>query len=324
VDATATSVGLAVLRSGGNAVDAAVAAAATLGVTEPFSSGIGGGGFLVFYNARTGKVSTIDGREAAPTSMGETAFVNPDTGLPYAFQEARVSGLSVGVPGTVATWDRALRQWGTRSLLASLLPAAIVARRGFTVDQTFRTQIADNAAAFAQFSSTSALYLPGGAPPAVGSTFRNPDLARTYERIALGGVNAFYRGPIARDIVTTVEHPPVVAAPPVAWPFPIRPGDMSTADLAGVLGANPAAHPRDLPGPGRLRHGDALQRRLDRRRGAQHHRERAPHRPYGDPAHLSRGERARLRRPQPLRRRQHAAGAARRTAQRRLRRRAGL
>jgi gamma-glutamyltranspeptidase/glutathione hydrolase len=136
VDATATQVGLDVLRTGGNAVDAAIAAAATLGVTKPFSSGIGGGGFLVFYDARTGKVSAIDGREAAPTSMGETAFVNPDTAQPYAFQEARVSGLSVGVPGTVATWQSALRQWGTRSLLASLLPAAIVARRGFSVDQT--------------------------------------------------------------------------------------------------------------------------------------------------------------------------------------------
>ena len=239
VDATATSVGLAVLRSGGNAIDAAVAAAATLGVTEPFSAGIGGGGFLVFYDARTGKVSTIDGREAAPASMGQTAFVNPETGLPYQFQEARVSGLSVGVPGTVATWESALRQWGTRSLLASLLPAAIVARRGFTVDQTFRTQIADNASAFAQFSSTSALYLPGGQPPAVGSTFRNPDLARTYERIAVGGANAFYRGPVARDIVTTVEHPPVAGSPPVAWPFPIRPGDMTEADLAAYAVRTP-------------------------------------------------------------------------------------
>jgi gamma-glutamyltranspeptidase/glutathione hydrolase len=240
VDATATRVGLDVLRSGGNAVDAAIAAAATLGVTEPFSSGIGGGGFLVFYNARTGKVSTIDGREAAPASMGETAFVNPDTGLPYAFQEARVSGISVGVPGTVATWQSALRQWGTRSLLASLLPAAIVARRGFPVDQTFRTQITDNAAAFSQFSSTSALYLPGGEPPAVGSTFRNPDLARTYERIALGGVNSFYRGPIARDIAATVAHPPTVPAPPVAWPFPVRPGGLTEADLAAYSVRTPA------------------------------------------------------------------------------------
>src|SRR3954468_23041143 len=85
VDPTATRVGLDVLRHGGNAVDAAVAAAATLGVTEPFSAGIGGGGFFVYYNARDHRVYTLDGREAAPASMGENAFVNPATGLPYDF-----------------------------------------------------------------------------------------------------------------------------------------------------------------------------------------------------------------------------------------------
>ncbi|HEY6597544.1 MAG TPA: gamma-glutamyltransferase, partial [Asanoa sp.] len=103
VDATATAVGLDVLRQGGNAVDAAVAAAATLGVTEPFSSGIGGGGFFVYYDAHTELVHTIDGREAAPASMGQNAFVDPVTG-PYQFQEARVSGISAGVPGTPLTW----------------------------------------------------------------------------------------------------------------------------------------------------------------------------------------------------------------------------
>ncbi|MCW2641211.1 MAG: putative gamma-glutamyltranspeptidase, partial [Dactylosporangium sp.] len=92
VDATATSVGLDVLRRGGNAVDAAVAAAATLGVTEPFSAGIGGGGFLVYYDAAKRAVYTIDGREAAPMTMGENAFVNPATGKAYGFDEARVSG----------------------------------------------------------------------------------------------------------------------------------------------------------------------------------------------------------------------------------------
>ena len=204
VDPTATQVGLDVLRHGGNAVDAAVAVAATLGVTEPFSAGIGGGGFFVFYNARTGRVSTIDGREAAPASMGETAFINPATGQPYAFQEARVSGISVGVPGTFATWQEALHRWGTRSLSSSLRPAIDVADRGFTVDATFRTQINDNAAAFGQFSSTSALYLPEGAPPAVGSTFRNRDLAKTYRLLSKQGMGAFYRGELAADIVRTV------------------------------------------------------------------------------------------------------------------------
>src|SRR3954453_1098037 len=100
-----------------------VAAAATLGVTEPFSVGIGGGGFLVYYNARTKTVHTIDGREAAPATMGQNAFVNPATGVPFAFQEARISGISVGVPGTPRTWQTALRKWGTISLRDALRPA---------------------------------------------------------------------------------------------------------------------------------------------------------------------------------------------------------
>jgi gamma-glutamyltranspeptidase/glutathione hydrolase len=232
VDLDATRVGLEVLRTGGNAVDAAIAAAATLGVTEPFSAGIGGGGFLVYYSAKDRKVYTIDGREAAPMSMGETAFVDPATGLPYAFQEARVSGIAAGVPGTLATWEKALRKWGTTDLADALRPAAKVADRGFVVDTTFRTQISDNAAAFGQFSSTSALFLPGGLPPEAGSVFRNPDLADTYREIARHGPGAFYRGAIARDIVDTVQHPPVADVPIGAWAYPIRPGTMALSDLS--------------------------------------------------------------------------------------------
>ena len=233
VDLDATRVAIDVLRHDGNAVDAAVAAAATLGVTEPFSSGLGGGGFLVFYNARTKTVHTIDGREAAPAKMKADSFVNPATGLPYAFQEARVSGISVGVPGTPQTWQTALRKWGTISLRDALRPAIQVADRGFVVDQTFRQQISDNLAAFSQFSSSSALYLPAGAPPAVGSTFRNPDLARTYRLLSRQGMAAFYGGELAADIVRTVQQPPVVAEPPGTWAFPIRPGELEASDLAG-------------------------------------------------------------------------------------------
>jgi gamma-glutamyltranspeptidase / glutathione hydrolase len=221
-----------VLRHGGNAVDAAVAAAATLGVTEPFSTGIGGGGFFVYYDARTRTVHTIDGREAAPVSMQEDAFVNPATGQPYAFQEARISGISVGVPGTPQTWETALRKWGTISLREALRPAIKVAEKGFVVDATFRQQVADNLAQFSQFTSTSALYLPNGAPPAVGSTLRNPDLARTYRLLSKQGMDAFYHGALADDIVRTVQHPPVAADPPIKWTFPIRAGEMTAADLA--------------------------------------------------------------------------------------------
>ncbi|GIF76397.1 gamma-glutamyltransferase [Asanoa siamensis] len=230
VDPTATAVGLDVLRRGGNAVDAAVAAAATLGVTEPFSAGIGGGGFFVYYDAKTRRVHTIDGRESAPRAMGEDAFLKPD-GTAMAFQEARVSGISAGVPGTLLTWKEALRKWGSRSLPAALAPAADVAQRGFTVDSTFRQQIADNQAQFAQFGSTRELYLPGGQPPTVGSRFRNPDLADTYREISRHGTDVFYEGRIARDIVQTVQHPPVAADPAMPWGFEIRPGEMTLADL---------------------------------------------------------------------------------------------
>ncbi len=230
VDPTATAVGLEVLRRGGNAVDAAVAAAATLGVTEPFSAGIGGGGFFVHYDARTGRVQTIDGREAAPAAATASLFVNPDTQLPYGFAEARVSGLSVGVPGTLQTWRAALAKWGTRPLSSLLRPAAEVAERGFEVDATFQSQVAANAAAFAQFPATAELFLPGGAPPAVGTTLRNPDLADTYRLIARRGIDVFYRGAVAADIVDTVRRPPAVPTP--AWAYPIRPGTLTVADLA--------------------------------------------------------------------------------------------
>jgi gamma-glutamyltranspeptidase/glutathione hydrolase len=240
VDPTATAVGLAVLRRGGNAVDAAVAAAATLGVTEPFSAGIGGGGFFVYYDARRHRVQTIDGRETAPAAMRQDTFINPETGQPYVFAEARVSGLSVGVPGTLATWQSAVHRWGTRTLGDLLRPAGTVADRGFTVDATFASQARDNAAAFGRFPATSALYLPGGIPPTVGSVLRNPDLADTYRLIARSGTDAFYAGPIAADIVATVRRPPVAETPIGSWPYPIRPGAMTAADLAGYRVRHPA------------------------------------------------------------------------------------
>lgn len=226
VDADATRVGLEVLRRGGNAVDAAVAAAATLGVTEPFSSGIGGGGFFVLYDASTGKVRTIDGRETAPRAMQADAFTEDGVALPFA--EAVTSGLSAGVPGTPATWETALRRWGTLDLRTALRGATQVARRGFVVDRTFADQVAQNATRFAAFPSTSALYLPGGAPPAVGSTLRNRDLAATYDLLARHGARALYSGPLARDIVRTVQRPPVAPGSTLV----VRPGLLELRDLA--------------------------------------------------------------------------------------------
>ncbi|GIF03613.1 gamma-glutamyltransferase [Actinoplanes siamensis] len=248
VDATATAAGLEVLRRGGNAVDAAVAAAATLGVTEPFASGIGGGGFFVYYDARKRQVFTIDGREAGPATMTPDYFVNPGTGQPYGFDEARVSGLSVGVPGTLATWEAASRQWGTRSLGRALTDAAEVADRGYAVDAEFRRQVTENAAAFGQFDATRALYLPGGAPPAVGTTIRNPDLAATYREIARKGTAVFYRGAVGADLLRTVRRPPVSASPSSPWAYPIRPGVLTASDLAGYQVRHPAPTRSDYKG----------------------------------------------------------------------------
>ncbi len=248
VDPTATAVGIDVLRRGGNAVDAAVAAAATLGVTEPFSAGIGGGGFFVYYDARSRKVHTIDGRESGPASMTRDWFIDPADGKPYDFAEARVSGLSVGTPGTVATWESAARKWGTRSLGSLLQPAARVADQGFTVDATFQSQVAANAAVFGQFESTSDVYLPGGAPPAVGSTHRNPDLADTYRLIARRGTGVFYDGAIARDIVRTVQDPPVAENPIGEWAYPIRGADMRLSDLRNYRLRHPAPTKSDYRG----------------------------------------------------------------------------
>ncbi|WP_404867861.1 gamma-glutamyltransferase [Kitasatospora griseola] len=226
VDADATAAGLEVLRRGGNAVDAAVATAAALGVTEPYSAGIGGGGYFVYYDARTGKVTTLDGRETASRTADSSLFL--ENGQPLAFNDAVTSGLSVGVPGTAATWEQALRRWGSRDLAEVLKPAERIADRGFTVDQTFQDQTALNQARFQDFPASRALFLPNGKLPVVGSTLRNPDLAATYRELGRTDTAALYRGPIGADIVRTLQHPPVDPASGRN----ARPGKVDAADLA--------------------------------------------------------------------------------------------
>jgi gamma-glutamyltranspeptidase/glutathione hydrolase len=229
VDPYASKVGLDVLKRGGNAADAAVAMASTLGVTEPYSAGIGGGGYFVYYNAKSGKVRTLDGRETAPRRMPHDAFIDPETGEPYRFTpELVTSGVSVGTPGTPATWDTALHRWGRWSLKKALKPSIDLARDGFVVDDTFRQQTLDNKDRFNAFTSTRKLYLPGGDAPAVGSRFRNPDLARTLARIGRKGTKAaFYRGTLAREIARAVHHPPKTSD----TTLPVPPGYLSPTDL---------------------------------------------------------------------------------------------
>ena len=229
VDPRASRIGIAVLRAGGTAVDAAVATAAALGVTEPYSAGIGGGGYLVYYDAATGRVHTLDGRETAPAGITDDAFIDPDTGDPYPFfPDLVTSGVSVGVPGTLATWKSALDRWGNTSLSSALAPAERLARRGFPVDHTFHLQTTENADRFSAFPSTSRLYLPGGDPRPVGSIQRNPDLAATYQLIRDRGIGVLYRGALAGEIAQTVQHPPARAS----TDLPVPPGSMTRQDLA--------------------------------------------------------------------------------------------
>lgn len=226
VDADASAAGIDVLKHGGNAVDAAVATAAALGVTEPYSAGVGGGGYFVYYDAKTRTVHTVDGRETAPLSADSDLFT--ENGKPLAFSDAVSSGLSVGTPGTPATWQTALDRWGSEKLRTVLRPAERIARDGFTVDDTFRSQTASNETRFRYFPDTARLFLPNGRLPEVGSTLKNPELARTYEQLGREGVDAIYRGDIGDDIVKTVEHPPV--DPASGWNA--RPGKLAEKDLA--------------------------------------------------------------------------------------------
>nr|WP_315212218.1 gamma-glutamyltransferase [uncultured Duganella sp.] len=220
----ASKAALAILDQGGNAIDAAVAAAATLGVTDPFSCGIGGGGFMVIYLAKDKRVITIDHRETAPAGFTPTVF--QENGAPMKFETVRDSGMSVGVPGTVRGWHEALDRYGSMSFKQVLAPAIAVATNGFTISENFSRMAGENKAKFGMFPATAALYLKNGEAIAAGGTLRNPDLARAYRELAAGGVKAFYSGNMARAVVDAVNRP--ASAPGVR----VRGGNMTLADLA--------------------------------------------------------------------------------------------
>jgi len=220
----ASAAALAILNQGGNAVDAAVAAAATLGVTDPFSCGIGGGGFMVVYLAKDKRVITIDHRETAPASFSPAVF--QDNGKPIDFDTAVASGASVGVPGTVRGWHEALERYGTMSFKQVLAPAIQVATTGFHVNATLHGLMVENEKKFGMFSTTSQLYLKNGKALPTGTIVKNPDLARAYRELAAKGYKTFYEGPLARAVVAAVNRPPVTAG------IQVRPGMMSLADLA--------------------------------------------------------------------------------------------
>jgi gamma-glutamyltranspeptidase/glutathione hydrolase len=225
VETLATRAAIDTLKEGGNAIDAAVTAAGVLGVTEPFSCGIGGGGFMVIRTA-DGRVVTIDGRERASAAMTPTSFW--ENGLPLPFNDARFSGMSVGVPGTIATWEDALEEYGTISLAEALRAGIRVAHDGYVIDQTWFDQANSVRDWFDDVPASAKLFLdPDGTVKDVGTVFTNPELAATYGRIAHLGPKGFYRGAVADAIVHTVRQPPISPTANHVW----RPGLMTMQDL---------------------------------------------------------------------------------------------
>jgi gamma-glutamyltranspeptidase/glutathione hydrolase len=220
----ATAAAIRVLKQGGNAVDGAVAAAAALGVTEPFVAGPGGGGFFVYYRARDHKIFTIDGREKAPAGATPDMFL--ENGKPMDFETAVESGKSVGVPGNVATWGVALRRFGSRGLGSLLRPAERIAQRGFPLDEALVNAIDQNKRKLAHFPAAARLFLPGGQVPPRGYVLRNPDLARTYRQMGRHGWRWFYTSAIADQLASQVQHPETSPGTP-----PVQGGTMTAQDM---------------------------------------------------------------------------------------------
>jgi gamma-glutamyltranspeptidase/glutathione hydrolase len=192
-DDFATNVGVKVLQAGGNAVDAAVATAFALAVTHPAAGNLGGGGFAVVRGA-DGQVAALDFRETAPASA------TPDM-YKAAPEDAVLGARAAGVPGSVAGLHALHKKYGKKPWKDVVAPAIALARDGFVVDGPFARGIAAEAKAFASFPASAALFLPDGAPPKVGSTWKNPDLAAVLTRIAARGPKGFYEGETAKLVV---------------------------------------------------------------------------------------------------------------------------
>ena len=214
----ATDAGYHVLKAGGSAIDAAVAAQMVLTLVEPQSSGIGGGAFMLVHDAKRNKLFAYDGRETAPAAAKPERFLDSD-GKPLAFYTAVVGGKSVGVPGTVALIAEAHKRHGRLPWKKLFEPAIDLAEYGFPVSERLNVMVATEER-ISQPRAREYFYDFLGNPIPVGRLLKNPAYAATLRKIAAGGPRAFYEGEIARDIVATVTA------------GRRNPGDITLADLA--------------------------------------------------------------------------------------------
>jgi len=213
----AVGAGHAMLARGGSAVDAAIAAQLVLGLVEPQSSGIGGGGFMLVHDAASRKLVAYDGRETAPAAAKPDRFLDHD-GKPLRFIDAVVGGRSVGVPGTMALLAAAHRSHGRLRWADLFAPAIALAEQGFPVSPRLASAIAGIEGPVGNDRARQYFSRAGGGPLQAGDTLRNPGYARTLRTLATQGAESFYRGDIALDVVSTANA---------------NAGDLTLDDLAG-------------------------------------------------------------------------------------------
>jgi gamma-glutamyltranspeptidase/glutathione hydrolase len=201
----AAQAGRDVIAKGGNAIDAMVAVQTVLGLVEPQSSGLGGGAFLVYYDAASKRLTTFDGREKAPMAATPKLFLD-DQGQPLKFMAAVVGGRSVGTPGTVRLMEEVQKRYGKADWASLFKPAQTLARDGFEVSPRLASLIAAAGDSLKKYDGPRSYFFDqSGAPLKAGTVLKNPDYAQTLSVIASGGSDAFYRGPIAESIVRTVR-----------------------------------------------------------------------------------------------------------------------
>jgi len=211
-DPRAAAAGQEMLRAGGSAADAALAMMLTLSVVEPQSSGIGGGGFFVYGDAKTGLPATIDGREKAPAATREDRFMMAN-GQPMAFRDAFHGGHSVGVPGNISLAAKVHRKWGKLKWAQIFQPAIRLADEGYVVTPRLAGVIKQMSPLWDGFDATKAIYWQDGRPKQAGETVRNPQIAKLLRAIAAKGPRAFYAGENARAIAAAVSKAPKNPAP---------------------------------------------------------------------------------------------------------------
>ena len=204
--AEASQIGRDILAQGGNAIDAAVAVAFAMGVCEPNANGIGGGGFMMIRDGKTGKCVFLDFRENAPAAATPAMYAPKEPGSNFDVNLGNVyGGKAVAVPGEVAGLLYALEHYGTMTPKQVISPAADLAREGFVVTPLLNADMEEHAPQLKQYGDGWKIYLQDGEAYPVGSTLRNPDLANTLDKIAEGGKDAFYKGEIADKIIVQVQ-----------------------------------------------------------------------------------------------------------------------